>query len=124
MTKTVSNEVYDEALNFIKNNADQLHACTAVPVDYNAALLLSVAERDLTAADYGVPTTVDTKRQLPVDEQTNIPITIEGLITHMVWVDTVNLTVLVINNLTEPYSACVGRDFSLNATTISLGEAA
>lgn len=122
MTKSVADLVKDLALQYIKDNATKLVACTAVPANYAEALSLSTAERVLTSADFGVPTTVGDERQLPVDAQIDIPITIEGLITHMVWIDTVNLDILVINNLVTPYSGCVARLFSLAATTISLGK--
>ena len=96
--KWCSDIILDEALNYIKDNANKLCACSTQPTTYTEAITTyMLAEVVMTSADFDGPTNGSTSgRKLTVKEQVEMDITNSGDVQHIALVDTVEEVLLYV----------------------------
>lgn len=88
MARFIHDNVIDAALNYIKNNADQISICSDTPTTYGTATTAGAnrlaIKTELTSSDYTGPSDkVGGGRELAVAQHTAIAISDSGTATHI-----------------------------------------
>ena len=84
MAKSVSNSVLDAALNYIKNNVDEMNACSAEPTTYTEAITTySLADVAMSGTDMTVGDGDASGRKVAVAEKTGVTVDADGTATHV-----------------------------------------
>lgn len=126
MSKFLNDIVLDQALNYIKSNANLVLLCSDQPTDFTDALnnyptgkLLGQGVVDAT--DFTVQNGVSQGRRVTMSTQVGVAITTSGTVTHIALVDTVNQTLLAVTTITSQ-AVSASETAQLNATDWTLND--
>lgn len=80
MAKTVNDDVLDAALNYVKNNGDQLLICNAQPTTYTEAYTTyNLARKTIAGTDYTGPANGDVSgRKITVNAESAVSVLASG----------------------------------------------
>ena len=99
MAKSIHNDIFDAALNYLKNNGNELTLCSQEPTSYTEAhSTYALADVALDTGDYTGP--VDgtvSGRKITVNQQADVPVDATGTGTHVAIVDTNNSKLLLVS---------------------------
>ncbi len=103
MAKTVHDDVLDQALNYIKNNASRWCVCSAQPTTYTEAITTyKLADVDVTSADYTGPANGDTNgRKVTMNAKTGVTVDTTGTALFNALVDVSNTKLLYVTTCTS-----------------------
>lgn len=88
MGKSVSNTVLDAALNYIKNNADLMTACSAEPTNLTEAVTTyALADVAMTGTDFTVGEGDTNGRKVAVGAKADVLVDASDTATHVALVD-------------------------------------
>jgi len=88
MGKSVSNTVLDAALNYIKNNADLMTACSAEPTNLTEAVTTyALADVAMTGTDFTVGDGDTNGRKVAVGAKADVLVDASDTATHVALVD-------------------------------------
>lgn len=83
MAALFDNSVLDAALNVIKNGATSLRICSGTPTNFATADSLSLADVNVSSADFTGPAAHATSgRQIVVAAKSAVPVDVSGTPTH------------------------------------------
>lgn len=84
MAKTLSDAFFDAALNYLKNNADEMNLCSAQPTTYTEAITTySLADVAMASGDYTVANGTTSGRKATTTAKTAIPVDASGTGNHV-----------------------------------------
>lgn len=85
MAKSVHDDVIDQLLNYIKNNATRICICSTEPTTYTQAeTTYMLAIKTITSSDFTGPANGDTSgRKLTSNQHTNMTISNSGTAAHI-----------------------------------------
>ena len=99
MAKSIHNDLFDAALNYLKNNGNELTLCSQEPTSYEEAhTTYKLADVALDTGDYIGP--VDgtvSGRKITTNQQADVPVDATGTGTHVAIVDTNNSKLLMVS---------------------------
>ncbi len=98
MAKTVHNDVLDQALNYIKNNATRLCVDNAQPTTYTEAITTyMLVLHTISASDFTGPADGDSSgRKVTSNEHASVSITNSGTAIYVALADSVNSKLLYV----------------------------
>lgn len=97
MAKSVHDDVLDAALNYIKNNATRMTACTAQPTTFTEAnATFARADVTMAAGDFTAANGDTSGRKLTVAAKTAVPVDASGTVTHVALLDVTNSKLLYV----------------------------
>lgn len=102
MGKSIHDNVYDAALNYIKTYGNLLSVCSAEPTTYTQGITTyMLATHVLSTLDYTGPANGDVSgRKISIGEQTEIEILNTGTGNHVAILDSSNLRLLHVTTMT------------------------
>lgn len=101
MAKSLHNDVFDAALNYIKNNAQRQIACSAEPTTYaQANATYALADVAMAAGDFTVADGDVSGRKVTVGAKSGALIDASGSATHIALVDDTNSKLLEVTTCT------------------------
>lgn len=108
MAYTISDTVFDEALNYLKNNCAKVVVLSADPAgsysnantDEGTGSGIKIAEVAVTSTDFTVANGATDGRKVTVGAQNDVAVSAAGDATHVAWLDTSNSAVLFVTQLT------------------------
>lgn len=103
MGKSIHNDVLDQSLNYIKNNATRLAVCSAEPTTYTEAITTyKLADVDIDSSDFTGPSDGDVSgRKIRINAQGDVPVDSSGTATHIALVDVTNTKLLLVTTCTS-----------------------
>lgn len=104
MAERVHSDVFDQALNYIKNNATRLVVCSAEPTTYTEAnATYALADVTISGASFTGPAAGDVSggRKITVGAQTGVLIDTSGTATHVALLDVSNSKLLHVATCTS-----------------------
>ena len=121
MAKTMHNDVYDAALNYIKNNCDVIYACSAAPTNFTeASATYALADHVMASGDFTVGDGDTNGRKVAVAEQAAILIDATGTFTHVALCDTVTSKVLAVDALAASQALTTGGGNTVTIPTFDI----
>lgn len=131
MSKWQNDDILDEALNYIVNNANKMTVCSAQPTTYGEAVNEAassgymLADVVISSADFTGPANGDTSgRKITVNQQSSILIDDTGSATHVALVDTGSSGTLLYVTTCTSQSLTSGNNVTIPAWDIELYDAA
>lgn len=108
MAYTISDTVFDQALNYLANNVDKVVVLSADPSGSHANAStnngtgggLKLAEVAVTSANFTLEDGAADGRKVTVDAQNDVAVVANGDATHVAWLDDTNTEVLFVTQLT------------------------
>lgn len=102
MAKSCNSDMLDAALNWVKNNVNIMHLCSAEPVDYTqASVTYSLGNVAIAGGDFTGPAYGDVSgRKITVGAKTDIVVTGDGDVTHVVLCDSVSSKLVYVQTCT------------------------
>ena len=99
MAKSIHNDVFDAALDYLKNNGNELTLCSQEPTSYTEAHeTYKLADVALDSGDYAGPYDGDVSgRKITVGQQADVPVDATGTGTHVAIIDTNNSKLLLVS---------------------------
>ena len=99
MAKSIHNDLFDAALNYLKTYGNELTLCSAEPTSYTEAhTTYKLADVVLDTGDYTGPVDGDVSgRKITVNQQADVPVDATGTGTHVAIVDTNNTKLLMVS---------------------------
>lgn len=95
MAKYTHPDVLDASLNYIKNNATRMIACSAQPTTYTEAnSTYALADVTVASSDYTVANGDTSGRKVTRAAKTAVPVDVSGTVTHIAEVDVANTKLL------------------------------
>lgn len=102
MARSLSDTVYDQALNYIKNNCDKMILCSAQPTTYaEAVTTYALADVTMTSSDYTVSNGDVSGRKVRAAAKTSVTVDAGGTGTHIAHVKTGDTTLHVVTTCTS-----------------------
>jgi len=103
MAKSTADIVFDQALNYVKNNGTRITVCDTEPTTYTEAITtFKLADVDITSGDYTGPAAGDVSgRKVTVNAQAGVTVDSTGTATHVAIVDVPNTTLLIVTTCTS-----------------------
>jgi len=105
MPKRIPDTVYDQALQYIKNNADKLVICQGEPANYSEATTdlgtgsgKALGEIAVDAADFTISDGDSSGRKVRVAAQNGIGVDVSGNLNHAAIIDDAGQQILLIND--------------------------
>lgn len=91
MAKSVSNNVLDAALNYVKNNSTRISVCSAQPTSYTEAVTTyKLSIKTISSADFTGPANGDTSgRKVTSNQHTGVTVDSSGTANHVALADSV-----------------------------------
>ena len=117
MAATISDGVFDAALNFLETNGTEVHICSADPTNW--AGLAAVTLGNETACTYTGPEDHTSGRKTTLDAITDGDVTGTDTATHFA-ITNGSDTVYVIQELNASQSVTSGNKFTLTACIIAI----
>lgn len=102
MGKAVATEVYDAALNNVKNNANKMVVCSAQPTTFaeaNATYML--ANVAMASGDFTVGAGDVSGRKVQIAAKSGVTVTNSGTATHVAVIDTTNSLLKLVTTCTS-----------------------
>lgn len=126
MAKLVGDGVLDAALNYIKNNCDQLSVCANTPTSYALATtggnVRLAIKTGLTSTDFTGPVDGDTNgRKLTINQQSTFDVTNSGDATHVALTNSGNSELLYVTTCTLQ-ALLSGNTVTVPAWTITISD--
>jgi len=128
MPKYVTDTILDAALNYLKNNADQLVLCAGQPATYADATTDSgsggnaLGETAIGAADITLADGDTSGRKATVAQQSGITIDVDGTWDHVAIVDDTNTELLLVTTVSAQ-SVTAGNTATVNAFDEEIADA-
>ena len=119
MAATISDGVFDAALNYLETNGTGVHITSADPTNW--AGLSAVTLGNETGCTYTGPADGTSGRKTVLDEITSGSVTGTGTASHFVITNGTD-TVYVVQELSATQSVTSGNTFTLTACTIQLSD--
>jgi len=102
MAKTLHNNVFDAALNLIKNNCLLQVACSAQPLTYaDANATYNLGSVTMATTDFTVANGDTSGRKITIAQKAGGTVTTGGTATHVALLDTTNSILLAVNTCTS-----------------------
>jgi hypothetical protein len=131
MAKWQNDTILDQALNYIKSNANKLTVCSAQPTTYAEAVNVAassgymLADIVISSADFTGPANGDTSgRKVTVNQQADVLIDATGSATHIALVDTGSSGTLLYVTTCTSQSLTQGNNVTIPAWDVELYDAA
>lgn len=102
MAKTIHDDVFDGALNILRDNCTRVVVCSAQPTTYteaNATYMLANVTVDST--DFTIANGSVSGRKITLAQQTGITITNSGTATYVAWLDVANSKLSLVTTCTS-----------------------
>jgi hypothetical protein len=128
MAKFMKDLIMDEALNYIKNNADQLVLCDGEPADYTDATTdkgsggHALGETSIGSADFTLADGDTDGRKVTLAAQNDVSVDVSGTADHYAVVDDTNSDLLYVTTISNSQSVTSGNTFSSNAIDEEIGD--
>ena len=119
MTATISDEVFDAALNYLETNGTQVDICSASPTNW--AGLAAVTLGNETGCVYTGPADGTSGRKTVLDAITDGDVTATDTATHFCISNGTSI-VFVIQELNSSQGVTSGNKFTLTAVTVQLSD--
>jgi hypothetical protein len=114
MAYFVSQDVRNEALQFIKDETDQMVVLQGAPANYTEASTAlgtgsgkKMAQVTLVSGDFTLADSVDGGRKVTVAAKNNVTIDVGGNADHIAWLDTSNSRIIAYTQLTVTQSGLI-----------------
>ena len=106
--KYLAPELYDAALNVVKNGATEMYLCTSSPANRAAAIAAALATRTgLTSGSFTGPGAGDVSgRKLTKTAESGISVSVTGTVTHNALCS--GTTLLAVTEVTNPQVLTIG----------------
>jgi hypothetical protein len=117
MAATISNEIFDAALNYLETNGTEVHICSGNPTNW--AGLAAVTLGNETACTYTGPADHTSGRKTTLDAITDGDVTDTDTATHFC-ITNGSDTVYVIQELSSSQGVTNGNKFTLTACIIAI----
>ncbi len=103
MAKIVHDDVFDGALNIIKNNATRICVCSTQPTTYaEATSTYKLAIKTITSSDFTGPANGDVSgRKLTSNAQSGLTVDASGTAAHIALCDSANSKLLYVTTCTS-----------------------
>jgi hypothetical protein len=121
MTKTLHDDVFDAALNYIETNGDEIWLCSAAPTNYTEASSTYALGSD-TPTFTGPANGDASGRKTQVDAVSGASVTGTGTATHIAICDSGNTKVLAVVSLASSQAVTSGNTFNLTAFDIEIAD--
>jgi len=121
MAKFVTDTIMDQALNYLKNNADQVVLCEGEPADYSAATTDkgsggdALGETTVGTADFTLADGDTSGRKVTVAAQSGVSVDVDGTADHIAIVDDTNTELLLVSTISNSQSVTAGNTFDTSA---------
>lgn len=124
MAKSVHDDVLDAALNYIKNNATRMTACTAQPTTFTEAnATFARADVTMAAGDFTAANGDTSGRKLTVAAKTAVPVDASGTVTHVALLDVTNSKLLYVTT-TASQAVSAGGTVDIGAWKVEIADPA
>ena len=108
MAYNISDTVFDEALNYLKNNCTKVVVLSADPAgsytnantDNATGSGIKIAEKTVSSSDFTLANGATDGRKVTVGAQNDVAVGADGDASHVAWLDTGNSEVLFVTQLT------------------------
>lgn len=108
MAYTIADTVFDQSLNYLKNNCAKVVVLSADPAgsyanantDNGTGSGIKIAEAAVTSTDFTLADGATDGRKVTVAAQNDVAVSAAGDATHVAWLDTSNSAVLFVTQLT------------------------
>lgn len=119
MAYRIADTVFDQALNYLKNNCDTVVVLTGDPASYSEAINTAgtgsnkkIASATVTSASFTVADGAADGRKVTVAAQNDVAVTATGPsdASHVAWLDTSNSAVLFVTQLTTTRTGLTSSD--------------
>lgn len=128
MAKYVTDTILDEALSYLKNNADQIVLCDGQPANYSDATTDSgsggnaLGEGAVDSSDFSLADGDSSGRKVTVAQQTGITIDVDGTWDHVAIIDDGNSELLLVSTVSSQ-TATAGNTATVNAFDEEIADA-
>jgi hypothetical protein len=120
MAKSVHNDVLDEALLFVENNADKMVVCSQEPTTFTEAnSTYALADVSMTSGDYTIADGDTSGRKVTVAQKSGVTVDSTGTGNHVALLDTNNSKLLYVTTSTSQ-SLTSGNTMTFEAWDIEL----
>lgn len=107
MAYRIADTVFDQALNYLKNNCNTIVVLSGDPASYSEAINNAgtgsnkkIASATVTSSSFTVADGAADGRKVTVAAQNDVAVTAAGDASHVAWLDTSNSVVLFVTQLT------------------------
>lgn len=126
MSKTLHDNVYDAALNYIADNGNKIYLCSAQPTTFTeASSTYALADDNLTVGDgngdYTIANGDSGGRKLTVTQQTGVTVDASGTGTYIAICKSSTSLLLAVTSCTSQ-AVTAGNTVTLNSFKITLGD--
>jgi len=102
MGKSVHDDVLDAALNYIKNNCNEMTVCSTEPTTYTEAhTTYKLADQTMASGDFTVANGDTSGRKVTVAQKANITVDTTGTAQHVALTDTSGTKLLYVTTCTS-----------------------
>lgn len=123
MAKSVHNDVLDQALNYIKNNATRICVCSTEPTTYTEAITTyKLAIKTISSSDFTGPADGDTNgRKVTSNAHNGVTVDASGTALHIALCDSVNSKLLYVTTCTSQ-ALTAGNTVNIPAWDVELAD--
>lgn len=121
MGKSIHDDVYDQALNYLKNNAETVYICSTQPTTFTeASSTYKLADVAVDSSDFTGPANGDTSgRKITLNQQTGVTVDSSGSAVHLAITDDSASKLLIVTDFTSQ-SVTAGNTLTINAFDLEL----
>lgn len=121
MGKSIHDDVFDQALNYLKNNAENVYICSTQPTTFTeASSTYKLADVAVDSSDFTGPANGDTSgRKITLNQQTGVTVDSSGTAQHLAITDDSASKLLIVTDFTSQ-SVTAGNTLTINAFDLEL----